>query len=206
MKLIRYVVLLATILLFPSGPAAAQYKPEQVSTELALKKTRFRASEAIMMDVWVQNKTEADIKRTQFSPFSSAIGLPSFVIVRVPDGEEFSIPPGLFGDDWEEWYQLASGREAFSVDSISLPPKEPILLLRGDLRLTVSRAREYCQHALDRDSLLKLPGNANTMKRYREIVRSAEDFLKGGTFDIHVHAYSDSPTIRIHVEGLDSQP
>ncbi len=206
MKSVRYAVLLTTVLLFPSGTAVAQYKPEQVSTELALKKTRFQDNEAIMVDVWVRNRTETDITRYQFSPISSAIGLPIFVITRVPDGQVFSIPPGLFGDDWDEWYQLASGRAAFSIDSISLPPEERILLLRGDLRLTVSRAREYCQRALDRDSLREGIGSPTAPRSYQEIVRSADDFLEGGTFDIHVRAYSDSSTIRIQVEGRGSQP
>ncbi len=204
MKLLQCVVLLATIPLFLRGPAVAQYNPEQVSTELALEKERFRANEAIMIDVWVLNKTGRDITRDQFSLISSSIGLPTFVIIRVPDGQEFLLPPGLYGDDWDEWYQPASGRAAFHVGRIILPPEKPILLLRGDLRLTVSRAREYCQSALDEDVLFEGPSNTKTS--YQEIVRSADDFLKGGTFDIHVRAYSDSPTLRIQVEEQGSQP
>jgi len=183
---------------------AAAPLAEPIKTELKLKNTRFRADAPIMVDVWLENQTEQDIERKQFSPISSSVGVPDFVIVRVPDGKEFSIPPGLFGDDWDQWYQPVSGKRAFSVGGFSLPSGKRIHLLHGDLRLTVVRAREHCQRALDEDSTLKRPDNASTKKHYQEIVRSADDFLSGGTFDIRVRAYSRSQTIRIAVDKKDS--
>lgn len=185
---------------------AAAPLAEPIKTELKLKDTRFRADAPIIVDVWVENQTEQDIERYKFSPISSSVGLPDFVIVRVPDGKEFSIPPGFYGDDWDQWYQPVSGKRAFSVGGFSLPSGKRIHLLHGDLRLTVVRAREHCQRALDEDSTLKRPDNASTKKHYQEIVRSADDFLSGGTFDIRVRAYSRSQTIRITVDKKDSQP
>lgn len=203
------LLLVATAILPLAAVAQAESKDaatplaEPIKTELKLKNTRFRADAPIMVDVWVENQTEQDIERKQFSPISSSVGLPDFEIVRVPDGKEFSIPPGLFGDDWDQWYQPVSGKKAFSVGGFSLPSRKRIHLLHGDLRLTVVRARERCQRALDEDSTLKRPDNASTKKHYQEIVRSADDFLSGGTFDIRVRAYSRSQTIRITVDKKD---
>jgi hypothetical protein len=126
---------------------------------------------------------------------SSAVGLPSFVFVRVSDGKEFSMPPGLYGDDWDAWYQPASGRESFSCKAFVLPAGRKIHLLHGDLRETVVRARKYCQTGLDK-------GNPLTPRAlYEEIVKFADDFLRGGSFDIHVRAYSASPVLRIVLES-----
>jgi hypothetical protein len=185
--------------------AVAQALAEPIKTELKLKNTRFTADAPIIVVVWVENQSEQDIERNQFSPISSSVGLPSFLIVRVPDGKEFSIPPGLYGDDWDQWYQPVSGKRAFSVGGFNLPSRKRIHLLHGDLRLTVVRAREHCQRALDAKFLLERPDNASTKKSYQEIVRSADDFLSGGTFDICARAYSKSQTIRITVDKKDTQ-
>ena len=195
-----FKALLLVILLFGVGCAMAQHPTVSIKTELKLKDFRFKADAPIIVDVWVENPTEQDVKPNQFSPLSSSVGLPSFIIVRVPDGEIFSIPPGLYGDDWDQWYQPVSGKKAFSVGGFSLPSGKRIHLLHGDLRLTVVRAREYCQRALDEKFLLERPDNASTKKSYQEIVRLADDFLSGGTFDISIRAYSKSETVRITVD------
>jgi len=185
--------------------AEANRQPKPIKTELNLKSTRFKADAPIIVDVWVKNQTKKDIERNQFSPFSSSVGLPDFVIVRVPDGKEFSIHPGLYGDDWDKWYQAASGKESLSAGGFSLPAGKLIHLLNGDLHLTVIRAREYCQRALDEKFLLERPDNASTKKSYQEIIRFADDFLSGGTFDIRVRAYSESETIRITIDKRNTQ-
>jgi ketosteroid isomerase-like protein len=178
-----------------------QQQAEPIKTELEIKNTRFKANEPIIVDVWVKNHTGQDIGRPQFSPISSLIRGPEFVIARVPDGEEFIIPPGLYGDDWDQWYMPASGKEAFSIGKFILPAGETIHLLHGDLRLMILRARKHCQDALDEKTLLENPENAGTKKSYQEIVWFADDFLSGGTFDIHVRAYSTSKPCRITVEN-----
>ncbi len=198
MKFMRCVVVLPTLALFLLGPAVAQYRPEQVATEIVLKKTRFRADEAIEIDVWVRNKTEAEITRNEFSPVSSAIRPPAFVIARVPQGPAFTLYLAWNGVEWDDWYQP----DASYVGSISLPPGKPILLLRGDLHLTVSRVREHCLRTLEEMPML----DQGSKDGCGATVRSADDFLRGGAFDIHVRAYSDSPAIRIEVEGQNSQP
>jgi len=181
------------------GCALAQQPVKIIATELKMAATRFKPNTPVIVDVWVENRTKQDIERGQFSPLSSSVGLPSFVITRVPDGKEFSIPPGLYRDDWNQWYQPVSGKEAFSVGTFRLPAGKPIHLLHGDLRRTIVHAREHCQHELDEKFLLERPDNATTKKTYENIVHLADDFLAGGTFDIYVHAYSQSNTIRIMV-------
>lgn len=198
-----------SFLLVALACVAAKPKERPIITELSMAKTRFRVDEPVMVDVYVENQTKENIERSQFSPVSSLIRLPEFVLARVPDGKEFAIPPGLYGDDWDQWYQPASGKEAFFIGRFALPPGKKIHLLHGDLRLTVLRAREYCQRELDEKLPLERPDNATTKKSYQEIVRSADDFLKGGKFDIYVHAYSQSQTVQIEIAANDkknSQP
>ena len=52
-------------------------------------------------------------------------------------------------------------------------------------------------------SMRQLPdaANASTMKLYEEIVRFADEFLNGGTYDLHVNAYANSPVVRISIES-----
>lgn len=188
---------------------AAKPKEQPIITELSMAKIRFRVDEPIMVDVYVENQTKEDIERPQFSPYSSRISLPEFVLARVPDGKEFAIPPGLYIDDWDKWYQPASGKEASFTGNFALPPGKKIHLLHGDLRLTVLRAREHCQRALDTQPGLERPDNATTKKSYQEIVRFADDFLKGGKFDVYVNTYSKSQAVQIEIESNDkkkSQP
>ncbi|MFC1735224.1 hypothetical protein ACFL1X_03845 [Candidatus Hydrogenedentota bacterium] len=175
---------------------------QPITTELKIEKEHHAANEPIIVDVYVQNMTRQAIRRNQFSPISSSVGLPDFVLRRVPEGKEFAIPPGLFGEgveDWDKWYQPASGNAAFSVGDFSLPPGKRVHLLNGDLRLTIVNAREHCHRALAEKILLKRPENATTKKSYENIVSFADDFLKGGTFDVFVRAYSDSETFRIQI-------
>lgn len=169
-----------------------------VTTELTLVKTNFTNTEPIFVDVYVENSTTQDVHRPQFSPLSSSVGLPSFVFVRISDGKESALPPGLYGDDWDSWYRPASGRESFQVGDFVLPPNKKIHLLHGDLRETVVRARQHCQRALlEERGLMDKPDNASTKKSYEEIVRFADEFLRGGSFDVHVRAYSTSRSVRI---------
>jgi len=184
---------------------AAKPMEQAIKTELSIAKIRFRADEPIMVDVYVENQTKENIERNHFSPLSSLIRLPEFVLARVPDGKEFAIPPGLYGDDWDQWYQPASGKEAFFIGRFALPPGKKIHLLHGDLRLTVLRAREHCQRELDEKLLLERPENATTKKSYQEIVRFADDFLKGGIFDFCVRAYSQSQTVQIEIAPIDKK-
>lgn len=168
-----------------------------VKTVLNLKKTRFNADEPIIIDVWVENQTEQDIELYHFNPLLSSTGTPDFVIVRVPDGKEFSIHPGIYGDAWGKWYQpISKDKPSYSSGRLCLPSGNRIHLLNGDLRLTIIRAREYCQHAID----MKYVIPASTRIHYQEIVRFADDFLSGGIFDIYVRTYSRSQTIRITVD------
>jgi hypothetical protein len=188
------------------GRALAQQSTDPIKTELKINDVRFKADVPIIVDVWVKNQTKKDIERDQFSPLSSSVGLPIFVIVRVPDGKEFSIPPGLYGDDWGQWYEPASKIEAFSVSRFRLPPGDSIHMLHGDLHRTIVRAREHCQRALKNEysveeKLLIKQHVDGTKKLYEEIVRFADDFLSGGTFDIYIRAYSKSETIRITVDS-----
>jgi len=184
------------------GPAAVEQPSVPIRTELQVKGSRFKAHAPIIVDVWVENQTQQDLVRNQFSPSSSSVRLPGFVFVRVPDGKPFSIPPGLYGDDWDRWYQPVSGKGAFAVGRFNLPSGKRIHLLHGDLRLTLVRAREHCRRALDEKLLLEQPDNASTKKHYQEVVRFTEDFLSGGTFDVSVRAYSQSERIRLTVETI----
>ncbi len=194
------LILVTTVFLATLQSMGAEIT-QGITTELTLAKTYFTNTEPIIVDVYVENSTTQDVHRAQFSPFSSSVGLPSFVFVRVSDGKEFPLNPGLLGDDWDAWYQPASGREAFQVGDFALPASKKIHLLHGDLRETVVRARQHCQRALDEEHLLMdRPDNVSTKKSYEEIVKFADDFLRGGSYDIRVRAYSASSVVRIHVE------
>ena len=173
----------------------------KIKTELQITKTRFGANEPIIVDVYVKNTSGRAVDRPKFSPVSSDIGLPDFMFVRVPDGKEFYFPAGLFGDDWDSWYQPASGKEVFSPGPFAMPAGKRIHLLHGDLRLTVLRARKHCQDTLDQRFLLERAENATTNKEYQNIVRFADEFLNGGTYDICVRAYSKSNVVRIRIDG-----
>ena len=176
---------------------------ETITTELVTSKTLFRAEEPIVLDVFITS--DKDTERNQLSPFSSCVRLPDFVIRRVPEGKEFAFNPGFFGNDtWDQWYQPASGIEALRVGTISLPAGKRIHLLHGDLRNTVVQSREHCQRALaDEKDRFESPEYARTKMNYQDIIRFADDFLKGGTFDVFVNAYSysQSNSIRIEVES-----
>jgi hypothetical protein len=198
-KLIK--TLLIVILLFCVRYAMAQQYAVGIKTELKLNDSRFRAGAPINVDVWIENQTERDMELRHFNPFRSDMRLPTFMIVRVPDGEVFSIPPGLYGDEWVQWYQPDSEYELYVFGNFTLPSGKRIRLLHGDMRLMVVRARDYCQGELDKKSLLERRENESTKKHYQEIVRQADDFLSGGTFDISIQAYSKSETIRITVDN-----
>ncbi len=82
----------------------------------------------------------------------------------------------------------------------SLPPlRAAFPLLHGDLCLTVKRARDHCARALTEASLMERPENAGTKKSYQEIVRFAEEFLRGGVYNVYVEAYSKSNVVRISI-------
>ena len=134
---------LIAALSLPIVYAQAEPTSEPIRTELKFSKSRYNAGEPILVDVYVENLTKRDLTRRQFSPESSIIPLPAFVFVRAAKGnakgKEFGIPPGLYGDDWQAWYQPARGRSAYSIGDFSLPAGKKVHLLHGDLRLTVAR-------------------------------------------------------------------
>ncbi len=181
-------------------PSSTTNADEPIKTLLAIPKTEIERNEPLIVDVFVENQTRQSITRDKFSPLSSSIQGPQFVFVRIPGKEQFSLPPGLYGDDWNSWYQPTSGPQAFSIGRFILPAGQRIHLLHGDLRLTVKRAREYCARELANGSLLEGATNAGTKKEYQEIVRFAEEFLRGGAYDVYVEAYSKSNVIRISIE------
>jgi hypothetical protein len=183
---------------------AAQYREDLTKTDLKVNSTHYKADDPIIVDVWVENQTNRDIDKSHFSPFSSSVGTPYFVIIRVPDGNPFSVHPGVYGDDWSQWYKPEEGsRGAFSTGRFTLPSSTRVHLLHGDLRLAILRAKEHCQKALDMKDSLERPDNS-TNKHYQDIVRFANDFLKGGTFDIQACAYSKSEIVRIDIEKAGS--
>jgi hypothetical protein len=197
----KSLILVTTVALATLQSMAAEIA-QGITTELTLVKTHFTNTEPIIVDVYVENSTTQDVHRAQFSPLSSSVGLPSFVFVRVSDRKESHLNPGLLGDDWGAWYQPTSGRDSFRVGDFVLPAHKRIHLLHGDLRETVVQARQHCQRALKEDRLLMdRPDNASTKKSYEEIVQFADDFLDGGSYDVHVRAYSASPVVRISIES-----
>ena len=111
----------------------ARKTQEMIETDLKLEKTQFNATEPIIVDVYVENPSAQDVRRNQFSPESSSVGLPKFEFVRVSDGKKTTLPPGLFGDDWDAWYQPASGWDAHRVDGFILPAGRKIQALHGTL-------------------------------------------------------------------------
>lgn len=212
MRPVQAAILLAIALRCVEGAVLAQQQ-EPIKTELQLSVSHYRVGDPIVVDVWLENQTGKDIDRPQYSPFSSSVGLPKFIIRRVPSGWEYSIPPGLYGagESWGSWYQpdsektasIAGNRtlkETVAVGRFVLPAGTRVHLLRGDLRRTILHAREHCQRALEDDRSFNQPDTASTKKHYQDIVRFADDFLKGGIFEISVHAYSRSQVVRITID------
>jgi len=197
---------LVVILLFCADYGAAQQSTNPVKTDLILNDSTFKAGAPIIVDVWIENQTSHEIKLRHFHPLRSDMRLPTFMIVRVPDGGAFSIPAGLYGDDWSRWYQPNYENKANGFGNLDLPSGSRILLLHGDLRLMVVCAREYCQRELDKKSLLERPENKSTKEEYLEIVRQADDFLSGGIFDISIQAYSKSETVRTTIDKEKNDP
>jgi hypothetical protein len=176
----------------------------RIRTEVVTTAQTPKGGEPIVIDVYIQNLEREDIQKRQFSPISSQVGLPTFRIVKVPQEDEVLLPPGLFvkaPDDWDNWYQPASGRDAHGVGSFVLPSRARIHLLHGDLRQMVQAAGEYCQGQLAEGTLLEKPETAATKKEYENIVRFARQFALGGVFDVTVWAYARSNTVRIRVES-----
>ena len=195
-------LILATAVALTALQSMAAEIARSITTELTLVKTRFTNTEPIIVDVYVENSTTQDVHTSQFSPLSSSVGLPSFVFSRVSDGKESHLNPGLLGDDWDAWYQPTSGRDSFQVGVFVLPAHKRIHLLHGDVRETVVRARQHCHRALKEDrQLMDRPDNSSTKKSYEDIVQFADDFLRGGSFDVRVNAYSASPVVRISIES-----
>lgn len=175
----------------------------RIKTEVVTATQPRKAGEPIVIDVYIQNLERADIRENQFSPLSSSVGLPTFSIVKVPQGDEIALAPGLFVDTfdaWDDWYQPASGLEADRVGAFVVPAGARIHLLHGDLRRMVQAAGEYCQQELARGTLLEKPEEAATKKHYQNVVQFARLFAAGGEFDVTVWAYSRSNTVRIRVE------
>jgi hypothetical protein len=188
----------------PRAQADLPATDPRIRTEVVTAAKTRKAGEPIVIDVYIQNREREDIQKRQFSPISSQVGLPTFRIVKVPEGDEILLPAGLFvkaPDDWDNWYQPASGRDAYQVGSFVLPAGARIHLLHGDLRRMVHAAGEYCQGQLAEGTLLEEREAAATKKEYENIVRFARQFAAGGVFDLTVWAYARSNTVRIRVES-----
>ena len=183
------------------GTSPKLVAPGQIVTSIVLSDTTFRIDEPIIVDVYIENVTDRDLRVYQFSPISSSVGLPRFNIVDMATDSSLSIPPGLYGaiSQWEHWYQPADGRGAFKIGAFVLPSKERIHLLHGDIREMLRRARQHCSSTLERSVMTE----ANTKKSYRKIVAFADRFLEGGDFRISVDAYTLSPEVTIHCEKED---
>lgn len=187
----------------PLAQADLRASDPKIRTEIVTAAQAPKPGEPIVVDVYVQNLEQADLRKNKFSPISSSVGTPTFSIVKVPQGDEMAFSPGLFSpvpDDWDNWYQPAAGRDADSVGSFILPAGARIHLLHGDLRRMVQAAGEYCQEELARGNLLEKPEEAATKKHYENVVRFARQFAAGGVFDVTAWAYSRSNTVRIRVE------
>jgi hypothetical protein len=171
-----------------------------LAVELIVNKEKFKQDEAIIVDVFVKNLTGEDLLRNEFSPFSSSVGLPTFIITLLEQGREFKIPPGLYVEksDWRGWYQPAAG----AAGRLVLPPGKRIHLLHGDLRRLMQDAREHSQGVLieEKRRRLERPGESSTMKHSKEISRCTRDVLRGGSYEMAVWAYSRSNSVRFEVE------
>lgn len=185
----------AIALLFAAATFAQQ--PTPLTVDLKVSASHFPAGEPIMVDVWIENQTDKEIRRPRFSPISSIVGLPKFVVRREPGGWGFAIPPGLYGEveSWASWYQPAA----------QFPAGGRVHLLRGDLRQTLLNARAHCQRTLQDEKAWTRPDTASTKASYEDIVRLVDDFLGGRTFDISVDAYVRSQAVRVTVEPEGSR-
>jgi hypothetical protein len=175
----------------------------RIKTQLTVTNPRGKPGQPIVIDVHVENLDQADIRKNQFSPISSSVGLPTFRIVTVSGGEEVAIPPGLFVEnpgDWDRWYQPASGPGASQVGAFVLPARTRVHLLHGDLRLMIEQAGAYCQRELATGTLLEQPEARATKQYYQDLVRFARRFSAGGAYDLTVWAYAQSNTVRIQIE------
>ncbi len=87
------------------------------------------------------------------------------------------------------------------IGDFVLPAGKRIHLLQGDLRLMIEHARKYCQRVLaEEKSLMEKPDQATTKKEYEKIVRFAEQFLGGGSYQLTVCAYARSNTVSFDIE------
>ena len=175
-----------------------------IKTQLTVTNQTSKRGQPIVVDVHVENLDQVEISKNQFSPSSSSVGLPTFRIVTVSGGEEVMMSPGQFvvdpDEDWDSWYQPASGRGAYQVGAFILPAKTRVHLLHGDLRLMIEQAGTHCQRELARGTLLEQPEARATKEYYQDLVRFARRFSSGGAYDLTVWAYAPSNTVRIQIE------
>lgn len=178
----------------------AQTHPAALTCELRILRTHIGPTDPIEVDVWIVNHTEHELSRPVLSPISSLAGLPEFRIRRVPDGLEYGLPPGLYGaHDWWTWYKAKRNADPSSASRLLIGPRQRVHLLQGDLKRTILLAREHCRRALADENRREAPDTESTWQEYESIVRFADDFLRGGTFEIRVHAYTLSPALQITV-------
>src|SRR5262245_36883721 len=129
-------VVLAAFLLGAQALAQSDLPPTdpKIATRLTIRTPAGGADGPILLDVDIENLERTDIRKNQFSPLSSSVGLPLVRIVSVPSGEVIRIPPGLFAerpDVWDEWYLPASGESAYRVGDFVVPAGARIHLLHG---------------------------------------------------------------------------
>lgn len=182
--------------------SAFQKTDLRIKTQLTVTNPTGKPGEPIVIDVHVENLDQVDIRKNQFSPISSSVGLPTFRIVTVAGGEEVTLSPGLFVEDagdWDSWYQPASGPAASRVGAFVLPARTRVHLLHGDLHLMIEHAGAYCQGELAKGTLLEQPDARATKQQYLDLVRFARRFSAGGAYDLTVWAYAQSNTVRIQI-------
>jgi hypothetical protein len=201
----RFAAVVVGSFLLGAQPLAQTRVPDddpRITTQLSVSTPKGNASGPIIVDVFVENIRRSDIRKDQFSPISSSVGLPIFRIVAVPSGQDVSISPGLFAETpnaWDDWYQPASGADAYRVGGFSLRAGVRVHLLHGDLRRMVQEAGEYCQRHLSEGGPLDKPEAAATKKEYEDVSRFARRFGDGGEYDVTVWAYARSNTVRIRI-------
>jgi len=189
MKKILLLIICALSFGFNEAMAHFSLPASKLTVSLEVTGNHFKNGQPIIVDVYLTNETEQDITVYQFSPISSITSEPYFVFIN-SSGSQFSIPPGLYGDDWDKWYQPADGRKAFSIGPFVIPAGKKIHLLHGDLRDMMLRAREHCSGALRERFLLERKENASTKKSYQDIVKFANKFLRGGTYQVYINVSS----------------
>jgi hypothetical protein len=183
-------------------PADLRASDPKIRTEIVTAAQAPKPGEPIVVDVYVQNLEQADLRKNKFSPISSSVGTPTFSIVKVPQGDEMAFSPDSSAPCLTTGTTGTSRQPA--ATRIALDPSS----CRQALAFTFFTATfaGWCkrgrvlQEELARGNLLEKPEEAATKKHYENVVRFARQFAAGGVFDVTAWAYSRSNTVRIRVE------